>query len=401
MTGPGTAPLYLGPEQSGVRWLLDRESAELARLATDAHGRTANSPCDPDAVAADLAMLPELLAQRHFGAAAGLVTPGQLDEANRLIMAARQRVLASRPACWGDALGDLNDALRMTMRDRHLRLQGSRDSAIRADEPAAVIDERAPAVEVATHADVLCVIVRRLWGGADDDRLLWAWARDSLQHFEHDRIVVDLRGNGGGNDAITLEWISPVLPPAAMVPGTAAGWFIGDTPLGIWNSVAMIEASQGAAAVPSWHRDHLREPAPDDTLTVRAQDDYPLEPGTRPWAGRMLVLVDRNTFSSGESSAWMLQHALGGRLVGGRTGGAIEYGNIVPYLLPASGLHVMLPTKHNDFGQPVELVGLPVHAALESRTPVTEVAAAFDEVWRAAERAEPAEPAEAPAQTSA
>jgi C-terminal processing protease CtpA/Prc len=96
----------------------------------------------------------------------------------------------------------------------------------------------------------------------------------------------------------------------------------------------------------------------------------------------MLVLVDRNTFSSGESSAWMLQHALGGRLVGGRTGGMIEYGNVVPYLLPASGLHVMLPTKHNDFGQPVEVVGLPVHAELDPRTPLAQVAAQFDDLYR-------------------
>jgi len=382
-----TASIYLPPERSGVRWLLDPESAELARLARDAQVRTADSPCDPDAIAADLAVLPELLAERHFGAATGLIAPEAMAEADRLIQAARERVLRSQPGCWGDAIGDLNDALRLTLRDRHLRLQGSGDSAIRAGEPAAPVDERAPAIEVCTEAGVLCVLLRRLWGGADDDRLLWDWARDSLQHFEQDRIVVDLRGNGGGNDAITLEWISPVLPPGATVPGTATGWFIKDTPLGIWNSVAMIEASQGVAAVPSWHRDHLRQPMPADELAVRTEDDYPLEPGPRLWTGRMLVLVDRNTFSSGESSAWMLQHALGARLVGGRTGGALEYGNIVPYLLPVSGLQVMLPTKHNDFGQPVEIVGLPVHAELDPRTPLTQVAAQFDVLYRAAEPA--------------
>jgi Peptidase family S41 len=229
-------------------------------------------------------------------------------------------------------------------------------------------------------------VLRRLWGGATDDRLLWDWARDSTRHFEHDRIIVDLRGNGGGNDAITLEWITPVLPAGAAVPGTATGWYAGETPLGIWNAVAMIEASQGTAAVPSWHRDHAVPPTAEDTLTVRAEDDDPLSPGTHPWTGRMLVLVDRNTFSSGESSAWMLQHALGGRLVGGRTGGMIEYGNVVPYLLPASGLHVMLPTKHNDFGQPVEVVGLPVQAELDPRTSLAQVAAEFDDLYRAAGR---------------
>jgi len=381
-----TKAIYLPPERSGIQWLMDPESAELARLARDAHGRTADSPCDAAAVAADLGALPELLAARHFGAATGLVAPQVLDATEQLILAARDRVLQSRPRSWGDALGDLNDLLRLTLRDRHTRLQGSRKSAIRADEPAAVIDEHAPAVEVRTEAGVRCVVLRRLCGDASDDRLLWDWARDSLQHFEQDRIIVDLRGNGGGNDAITLEWIAPVLPSGAAVPGTSTGWYVGDTPLGIWNAVAMIEASQGADAVPSWHRDHLRHPAPADALVVRAEDDYPLPPGTRPWTGRMLVLVDRNTCSSGESSAWILQHALGARLAGGRTGGVIEYGNVVPYLLPASGLHVMLPTKHNDFGQPAEVIGLPVHAELDPRTPLAHVAATFDDLYRATER---------------
>jgi hypothetical protein len=147
-----TAPIYLPPERSGVRWPLDPESAELARLATDAHGRTADSPCDPDAVAADLGTLPELLAERHFGAATGLVAAQVLGEAQQLILAARDRVLRSRPQTWGDALGGLNDRLRLILRDRHLRLQGSRQTEIRASEPAAVIDERAPAVEVRNEA---------------------------------------------------------------------------------------------------------------------------------------------------------------------------------------------------------------------------------------------------------
>ena len=379
------APIYLGPERAGVRWLLDPCSPELARLARDAHARTPESPCDPDAVAADLADLRLLLAQRHFGVATGRIAPSAANQAARLVLAARDRVLRSRPARWGDALGDLNDALRLVLRDRHISLQGSRPSAIRVGESACAVDQSAPAVELREHSGVLCVVLRRLWGGAEDDRLLWDWADDSVRQFESDRIIVDLRGNGGGNDGITLKWVSPVLSAGATVPGRSAGWYVGETPLGIWNTVAVIEAGQGASAVPSWHREHVRQPTPADTLSVRdEEEDYVARPGARSWAGKMLVLVDGNTRSSGESSAWVLQHALGGRLIGGRTGGMIEYGNVIPYLLPASGMHVMLPTKHNDFGRPVELTGLPVHADLDPRTPLTAVAAAFDEWYRAA-----------------
>ncbi len=379
------APIYLGPERAGVRWLLDPASPDLARLAPDARARTADSSCSPDAVAADLADLQVLLAERHFGIATGRIAPQAASRAERLIAAARERVLRNRPVRWGDALGDLNDTLRLVLRDRHISLQGAPPSAIRAAEPACALDEDGPAVEVREHSGVLCVVLRRLWGDSEDDRLLWDWVNDGVRQFEYDRIIVDLRGNGGGNDSITLEWISPVLPAGAAIPVRSAGWYVGETPLGIWNSVAMIEASHGADAVPSWHRDHLRQPTPADTLSVSGSDeDYELRPGVRVWTGKMLVLVDGNTKSSGESSAWILQHTLGGRLIGGRTGGMIEYGNIVPYLLPASGMQIMLPTKHNDFGQPVELIGLPVHAELDPRSPLAAVAAAFDEWYRAA-----------------
>jgi len=379
------APIYLGPDQAGVRWLLNPCSPELARLAQDAHTRTSESSCDPDAVAADLADLRVLLAERHFGIATRRIAPSAASQAARLVLAARERVLHSQPACWGDALGDLNDGLRLVLRDRHISLKGSRPSAIRVGEPACAIDKSAPAVELREHNGVLCVVLRRLWGDADDDRLLWDWANGSLRQFESDRIIVDLRGNGGGNDGITLKWVSPVLPASATVPCQSASWYVGETPLGIWNTAVVIEAAEGARAVPSWHREHVRQPTPDDTLSVSVEKtDYVLRPGAQSWSGKMLVLVDGNTRSSGELSAWVLQHALGGRLIGSRTGGMIEYGNVVPYLLPASGMHVMLPTKHNDFGQPVELVGMPVHADLDPRTPLAAIAAAFDEWYRTA-----------------
>jgi hypothetical protein len=106
-----------------------------------------------------------------------------------------------------------------------------------------------------------------------------------------------------------------------------------------------------------------------------------LDPAAPELAGlAMLVLVDGQTKSSGESAAWMLQQGIGGLLIGGRTAGMIEYGNITPYLLPASGLHVGLTTKHNDFGVAVELVGFPVHAELDPRTPLSFVTRAFDRI---------------------
>jgi hypothetical protein len=376
--------LYLGPERSGVRWLLDPSAPELAGLARAVQARTEGTQCEPQAVAADLSMLPQLVRERHFGIATGLVAEKTADKAEQLILEARDRVLSERPRSWGEALGDLNDQLRMCLRDRHVALRGSGQSRIRSDEPLAAVDQNAPAVEVEDQHGVLCVTIRRFFGGADDDKRLREWASGSLSHFSNERIVVDLRGNEGGNDAIMLEWLLPVLQAGVRIPGTSTGWFVGEAPLGLWNSAALIEARDGLDAVPSWHRAHRHVPAPGDVLQVRGEgDDGPLQAGVRPWDGKMLVLLDGQTKSSGESAAWMLQHAVRGRLIGARTAGMIEYGNIVPYLLPASGLHIGLTTKHNDYGVAIELAGLPVQTELDPRTPLSTVAHAFDRLYRA------------------
>ena len=372
------APIYLSPERSGVRWLLDPASPPLAPLARELESRTEVTPCESASVAADLLALPALIRDRHFGLASGLVPVQAGAEAEALIDAARQRILATQPTSWGRALGDLNDGLRLCLHDRHIRLQGSRPSAIRSAEPTTAVDPSAPAVEVQEQHGVLCVIVRRLWGGPEDDRLLRDWARNGLRHFQYDRIVVDLRGNSGGNDTIAYEWMRPAIPAGANIPGTSTGWFVGDAPLNIWNVAALIEARDGIDAVPGWLGAGRHIPAEDDDLELRTETAEPLEAGISPWHGRLLVLVDGGTRSAGESSAWMLRHALGGRLAGGRTAGMIEFGNIAPYLLPASGLHIGLATQHNDFGQPVELIGLPVDAELDPAVPISAVAADFD-----------------------
>jgi len=377
-----TDELYLSPQRSGVPWLLDPASSRVAELARALKERTPETPCVADAVATDLAQLPELLRQRHFGVATGLIGVDKVAEAERLIAAAESRVRDSQPTTWGAALGDLSDALRITLRDRHVLLLGSVESRIRAEEAAANVEDDAPAVETTDVDGVLCIRLRRFWGGAEDDRQLWAWSALSREHFHHQRIIIDLRGNTGGNDAVMWEWMLPAVLPGTKVPGTATGWYVGETPLGIWNSAALIEARDGRDAVPTWHLRNRHRPTPQDELIVRAEDgDEAVPPGDAPWHGRMLVLVDAGTRSSGESSAWMLRHGLRARVIGQPTAGMIEYGNNVPYLFPASGLHIAMPTKRNDFGMPVELVGFPVDANLDPATPIVEVARDFDRLY--------------------
>jgi hypothetical protein len=371
--------LYLGPERSGIPWLLDPGSPELALLAPEIDRRGPETPCDADAVARDLDALPSLMRAQHFGVATGLIG---FDETDKAIAAACDRILTDQPSTWGDAIGDLNDELRLALRDRHFRIDGARPSRIRADEPVADVDESAPAVDVIERHGVLCVTVRRLWGNAADDRALWAWARASAEHFAYDRIIVDLRGNSGGNDAITIAWLLPSLTAGVDIPGAVSGWYVNGTSLGFWNSSALVEARDGLDGVPMYHREHRHTLSPDDVLELRIESDDDIPAGERPWHGKMLVYVDGNTCSSGESSSWMLRHGLGARVIGHRTAGMLEFGNIVPYVLPDSGLCVRLPTKRNDFGIPMELIGFPVHIEMDPRTPLEDVARDFDRIYR-------------------
>ena len=102
--------------------------------------------------------------------------------------------------------------------------------------------------------------------------------------------------------------------------------------------------------------------------------------------GRMLVLVDGGTGSSSESSAMMLRDALGARILGCPTYGSIEYGNIAPYVLPASGMVVTLPTRWNEVDVPVEVVGVAPDLELDVTTPAQDLAREFDDLWDAASR---------------
>jgi C-terminal processing protease CtpA/Prc len=256
--------------------------------------------------------------------------------------------------------------LREELRDEHVRLLGA---------PERQADESGRAVEEDVIDGALVLRVRRLIGGREDETALARWSASSDRHFGFDRIVLDLRGNRGGNDGHTYEWARRRFRAVAHHVRESR-WEVRGKSLGSWNAFAWRAAREGEAVPP-----HLvagkHDPRPDDRIELHHQD-WPLEAGDRPWNGRMLVLVNRRTRSSGESSAWLLHDGLGARLLGSPTTGMIEYGNIVPFVLPESGLVIDLPTKHNDYGFPVESVGFPVDESLGDDVSAEEVASEFE-----------------------
>jgi hypothetical protein len=60
--------------------------------------------------------------------------------------------------------------------------------------------------------------------------------------------------------------------------------------------------------------------------------------------------------------------------------GCTTFGNLVPYLLPRSGLVLRLPTMWFGY-RDVEMVGLPVDREIDPRTPAASITNDFDRLW--------------------
>jgi hypothetical protein len=360
--GGETAPVsfYLPASRSGIAWLLDPMSPGLGELAREVLGRTPSSPCDATALRADVDGLRALIAERHFGVATGRVA------APAASLDAWQRTLDDRPRTWGDAVADLQANLRAELGDQHVLVPGAPPQT-----PAV-----GPTVEERVVDGILVLLVRRLYGDREAEEALVEWVAAADRHFAHDRIVLDLRGNGGGNDGHTWNWVRRRLRPVRDY-GSDSTWVVRGKPLGSWNTIAWREARDGSESLAPSHRAARHDPRPGDQIELE-EERFDLPAGDLEWQGQMLVLTDRDTRSSGESSAWLLKRGLGARLLGAPTTGMIEYGNVAVYAFERSGLVIHLPTKHNDFGFPVESVGFPVDAPLGPEVSADDVARDFD-----------------------
>ena len=372
--------LYLDPDEVRVAWLLDPDNAAVTAGLRAAADRTAEGRCDADALAADLPDLLVLLRERHFGLATGIRPDPGLDG---WAATWRQRLVAQRPDTWGGALGTAVHELRRLVGDRHLQASGEDPALLRRADPRAAEpvlgEDPGPQVGQELIGGVLMLRIRTFGPTGDGDRALARWRDAHDRHFGHDRVVVDVRGNPRGGSTYARDWIAAHVPtPFSFVPGRR--WLLDGQPLILWNGMLRVEAVDGPDAVPEQFRALRPAPGAGSGLSIDGEQ-WSFPRGSSPWRGRMLVLTDRATASAGESVAWLLRGALGARIAGGRSAGCCTYGDIMPYLLPRSGLQVWLASRWDGFPA-VELVGLPVDVPLDPRTPLAEVARRFDQVHR-------------------
>lgn len=175
-----------------------------------------------------------------------------------------------------------------------------------------------PAVtNTVTEDGILVTRISRLYG---DDAGIKAGLAESLELAKTARaLVVDLRGNGGGNDAYTTEYLSRLTPRS--IPG----------------GMVSIRISSEAAAK---FGELLEDPARPGFSPWYSSQIRPA--GNSPYAGPVAVLIDGGCVSSCEGTAMRFKFSGMARLYGTQTMGSS--GNPASIRLPYSNGSLRVPT---------------------------------------------------------
>lgn len=218
--------------------------------------------------------------------------------------------------------------------------------------------------------DVGVITIRNFKGPPAAVAQLRQFVADYPKHRKHKLLVFDLRGNNGGDDAPMYEWLDEAVRGAWQ--GGGAVWVQGAFhPCFFWNNKVRRQIQDGRVDLP----EALAE---RQTLSAAWKPERPVPSrhefhgglveshGQRPYTGRVVVLVDRNTLSSGESGMRALRDALKATVVGERTGGFNQYTNAPSFVLPRTGLGWVVPTKRNYHGSQDEAVGHTVDVYLDA-----------------------------------
>lgn len=288
------------------------------------------------------------------------------------IPGARPETLRTAPFLYADGrmatvltLSASGNAPMLTLHQdgRDIQLRPRPQPPLPGNEPPAV-----QAYDWKIVGDATVIILRNFATSTLARRHLNHLAGDYPEHACRPTMLFDLRNNPGGSLEYVRAWIAQARQgqwqshPQLQIVG--AVW-----PCDPWNLAVERQIGEGTIATPEgWaERTRLRlawsEPPPAHPSRL----NLGLQRGrtTSSYAGRVFVLLNRHTGSSGELAALDLKRALGAVLVGERSAGAMQYGEVRRFVLPQTGLVCQVPTKRFYFDEAVESVGLPVDAYLE------------------------------------
>ena len=375
---PGRGRGYLQHTDSGVPWMLDPDDPVLVSHA----GRQAAGPDSPASYSehvSDVPALKQLLRERHV---ALVLDPARADAVDAVIDRWAQDLVLRKPDTLAGCASTLGQELGVVLGDAHLRVRHGRHHQ---PEKQAVANSAGPAWESSTLGRIRVVRIRTLDGSNGADRILRSASAEHDADFSYGSIVVDLRGNGGGDDSYVSAWLAPHAPADWTLPCEERTMALASTrfSLAYWNYAVWLRLNHHA--VPEAFDQDRVKPQRQDHVIIRTGTPAP-DPlsGSRPWTGRMVVLIDGGTGSSAESAALMLKSAFNAALAGTPSYGAIDYGNSTPYYLPASGMEIHLPSQANNWGRPVDFIGIQPDVVIPAGTGIEDVAAQFDRFHPAA-----------------
>jgi hypothetical protein len=192
---------------------------------------------------------------------------------------------------------------------------------------------------------------------------------DYPSHKECERVVFDLRGNKGGSTTYVRDWIARARAGEWQTYGYVEVY--GRIACcSMWNPVVEWQVRNGTVdsreAIADRSKLSAEWPTLGDAPPTRTNEGHYPGQGTDPYDGRVFVLVDRHSGSSGERAAIDLQRALGAVLVGEPTAGAMQYTEARRFIFPETGVQCIVPIKRQEFGREVEGIGWPVDITLNA-----------------------------------
>lgn len=234
----------------------------------------------------------------------------------------------------------------------------SRKASVGANRGAAVAKERPWAFESMQVGNTL-VGVLSIMRFPSRDAPEWKGFDDAVTSLgSSDAAIIDLRGNGGGDDARGYQ-VARALVDGPVQTGVLKTHLrqTPETLTLLLNTLDRIARKpdgsledymrESYAEVEAWRRSVLKTASPE--YLVREKSPYALHLGERAFKGPIAVLVDASCGSSCESTLEVLRRHPRARVFGERTAGYIHFGDVGSLTLPHSGIRLGIPTKFHEY----------------------------------------------------
>lgn len=196
-------------------------------------------------------------------------------------------------------------------------------------------------------------------------------------------IVIDLRGNGGGDDLSGKCMADIIAGQEVNEPVEEGVQRQSPEALIIWmnylnvvkkmilenapNNKAALESTEGYLSKAKAELELANAGTLEEFKIVRTQTNAVGSSKGIAFKGKIFILQDRKCFSSCESTIDFFEYLPNVTRVGDNTGGMIQFGNVGVFKLKNSGIGIQMPTKANIYKDKrfVELVGIAPNISVE------------------------------------